>query len=335
LYIVIIIESGDVGNRMHNVVERSVTRGNSDSLRLPPSPSCVGIGDALVNDSATSEEVCRRGEREFQISNFEVQIDENCVQLSIKHRLFTTISDVGLQLWRAAFLIVDFLVDQKAHFRTRSIVELGCGVGLVGVVVNLLNHRGAYITDINENILSLAHENLSLNASAVTSAKKSGGAVSCRVLDWASEALLTPSVLSDPEGSWTDWTREDIELLNSTRTLFVAADCVYDDDLTKLLFLTASKLMKPRDRMVIAIEKRYVSSFESGGDIDAYGYAVFLRHLNRIPGMSSLTYESPHYARKRVKVAADQLDHASLPQYITPYTRSNEMELWEIWFEPA
>jgi predicted nicotinamide N-methyase len=242
---VFIIRSGHADATMQNVIESEI-RG----IHYPLRSSCDG--DAVPTDSSG------RGEEGVQISIFEVQIDENRVQLFIKHRLYTSISGVGLQLWRAAFLVIDFLVDQKAHLRTRSIIEFGCGVGLIGVVLKYLNHRGAFITDMNDNILSSALENLSLNAAAVPGAVASGNAVHCRVLDWTSECYLNISVMGNQTISSGGWTREDVELINSTRTLFIAADCVYDDDLTKQLFLTASRLMKPRDRMVIAIEKRYV-----------------------------------------------------------------------------
>ncbi len=49
----------------------------------------------------------------------------------------TTLNLVGLQIWRGAFLLSDFVVHNYLTFQGKNIVELGSGTGLVGIVGSL------------------------------------------------------------------------------------------------------------------------------------------------------------------------------------------------------
>ena len=51
-----------------------------------------------------------------------------------EHALSTDISNVGLQVWRGALLLSEFILHNKKTFLNTVLLELGSGVGLVGIV---------------------------------------------------------------------------------------------------------------------------------------------------------------------------------------------------------
>ena len=54
--------------------------------------------------------------------------------LKIYHHGATRLSDVGLQLWSASFLLSDFIINHPTLFAGKEGVELGAGLGLPSIV---------------------------------------------------------------------------------------------------------------------------------------------------------------------------------------------------------
>jgi predicted nicotinamide N-methyase len=109
----------------------------------------------------------------------------------------TPLDLVGCQLWRGALLIADLLIAKRKELcdQEATVVELGCGVGLLGVVCRLVTSQVSFVTDKDEGgILNLAQRNLQVNAHleplkgvvAVRAAAASDGhnPVRIRKLDW-------------------------------------------------------------------------------------------------------------------------------------------------------
>lgn len=46
----------------------------------------------------------------------------------------TVLSEVGLQVWRGAFLLNDFILSNRDIFSNKAIIELGSGVGLTSIL---------------------------------------------------------------------------------------------------------------------------------------------------------------------------------------------------------
>ena len=49
----------------------------------------------------------------------------------------TPLEDVGLQVWRGALLMADYLIHNFVRFRDSVVLELGAGTGLVSIVAAL------------------------------------------------------------------------------------------------------------------------------------------------------------------------------------------------------
>jgi hypothetical protein len=94
--------------------------------------------------------------------------------------------------------------------------------------------------------------------------------------------------------------------------VFLAADVIYDDELTNALFVKLQQLMKPGEVMWIAFEKRYNFSVAKL-DLVANGVECFLSHISR--GSS---------------FQGQPISLSTFPQYFECYERTKDLELWEI-----
>ncbi|KAF2927746.1 hypothetical protein DAI22_06g227600 [Oryza sativa Japonica Group] len=135
--------------------------------------------------------------------------------LTVQHGITSSLRSVGLQVWKAALLLTDFVLHKSftsSEFNGVTAIEIGAGTGLVG--------------------LALARV-----------AKKIFITACVRELDW--KMSWPPPVFkcdsSDPSSKYL-WYTSEIEAAEKATTLF-AADVIYSDDLTDLFFSIAKKLM--------------------------------------------------------------------------------------------
>lgn len=57
--------------------------------------------------------------------------------LFAEHKKSTILSEVGLQVWRGAFLLNDFILSNRELFSNKKIIELGSGVGLTSILASI------------------------------------------------------------------------------------------------------------------------------------------------------------------------------------------------------
>jgi len=136
----------------------------------------------------------------------------------------------GLSLWPGSQVLGSYLLSKegRALVKDKDVVELGCGVGLLGPVLLLAGARSVILTDFNPHSLMLAKQNMERNQSAVADAlSRSGekmGSFSVQHLDWC------------------EWGSEG-NTLDGTFDVALASDVVYKPEIrqgleTVLLALT-------------------------------------------------------------------------------------------------
>lgn len=104
----------------------------------------------------------------------------------------TIISDgtTGLHSWQAAAALAEWCVVNQSRLRGRTVVELGAGTGLTGLVVaKACSPARVVLTDGNEKVLALLRENVAENC-------QNGERVEVTALDWH-EVDTTLSELDD------------------------------------------------------------------------------------------------------------------------------------------
>ena len=127
-------------------------------------------------------------------------------------------NQVGLKLWEACFVLADHLLSRDPGLcRGAHVVELGAGVGLLGLVAaRCLGAARVTLTDADVEVLKFLRHNVQANESA----GGGDGKVEVASLDWAEpveyQALLQPQHQQDGGG-------EESKVI-------LAADCIYDLD---------------------------------------------------------------------------------------------------------
>ena len=117
--------------------------------------------------------------------------------LKLRHALATPLPDVGLQVWRGALLLCDYLLARPALVRGATILELGAGCGLCGLLAAGTARR-VFVTDNAEGVLANAQANVELNGVEAVAR--------VRMLDWAETVL--PSDPTEEGGLPSDPTEE-------------------------------------------------------------------------------------------------------------------------------
>lgn len=243
--------------------------------------------------------------------NVDDSTEDPTLIFTVNHAMDTPIADVGLQLWSGSYVLVEYLLTNRASFTNKVVLELGAGCGFVGAVLSLLETKASFVTDYSYEILNLTCHNLELNNHLLAGNTIAVGSVGVRILDWydcwewsrRQAALSAPcdiadhgcnakadnaantaedtctSTASDCTNSRYAWTAGDVKLLHDSEVLFVAADVLYDDLLTEALFIALSRLMRPGERFVTSLEKR-VNFSVAQQKVAVTGYDLFRRIID-------------------------------------------------------
>lgn len=182
--------------------------------------------------------------------------------IKIEHREDTNIALVGLQVWRGAFLLGDLLIHLglKGELRDKVILEVGAGTGITSFVAAMYAKK-VICTDIDiGGILSLIDLNSKYNSKFIQS-----------------EFKIMPLDFND-----TNW-NEELERTVDETDIILAADVIYDDEVTSAFVKTMQKLLKTKStkQIYLAIEKRYVFTIEHL-DTVAPCYENFMALLDEI-----------------------------------------------------
>lgn len=93
--------------------------------------------------------------------------------IQIEHQQSTNLSLVGLQVWRGALLLADFLLHNRWKFENKRILELGSGVGLTSIAAGIFSKTDIVCTDIElGGILDVVKSNVELNKNLINNQVK-------------------------------------------------------------------------------------------------------------------------------------------------------------------
>lgn len=221
--------------------------------------------------------------------------------IQIEHKKSTELSLVGLQVWRGALILADFLFHNRKNFADKQILELGSGVGLTSIAAGIYAKRNIISTDINlGGLLDLIKSNVEVNKQMINNR------VAVHVME-----------LNFKDRNWSD----ELQMAVQNANLIIAADVIYDNDITDEFVETLKQILDPdtynrrRDKEVyIALEKRYVFTL---ADLDTIApcYEYFLQRFNEVQNII-------HWRFDQVPI--------DFPQYFD-YLRSKEFVLMKLY----
>ncbi|XP_067612629.1 methyltransferase-like protein 22 [Eurosta solidaginis] len=216
--------------------------------------------------------------------------------IQIEHSEATELRLVGLQVWRGALLLADYIFHKHEEFCNMSVLELGAGVGLTSIAAAIYSSN-VVCTDVNVGgILDLIRANIKHN----TELFKIPNSINVLEFDF-----LQPL---------QDYSGELLETIDNCDVV-VAADVIYDDTLTDAFInvmdtlFERGNLIRKGKTIYIALEKRYVFTLAEM-DTVAPMFEYFLR-------------KSMHKSWKIEYIATD------FPQYFE-YERSRHLVMLKV-----
>ncbi|XP_063920825.1 methyltransferase-like protein 22 isoform X3 [Zophobas morio] len=222
----------------------------------PPPPKVDSDGDLIV----------RRKKK---------NVREKLGVIEIEHSKSTVLDLVGLQIWRGALLLADWLLYNRETFKEgHYILELGSGVGLSSIVAAMFTP--VFCTDINKGgLLKL------IKGNALRNSHLTKHPITVLELDFLSQVLP----------------REIVATLEKT-PIVIAADVVYDNVITQAFVRTMGHLLSkpPKRSIYVALEKRFVFTI---ADCDAVApcYEYFVECLQKLENieMEEVPLDFPQY----------------------------------------
>jgi predicted nicotinamide N-methyase len=243
--------------------------------------------------------------------------------MTIVHAADTNLSEVGRQIWKGSLLLADYIISNRSLFQGKTVLELGCGVGVLGLVLaTLLESQGTcttiILTDRDASILTMCERNVNLNSHLFEPQR-----ILIRCLDWTCHLRdIHSNDLQESVGSLYKWVDVEGELA-SKLDVILCADCIYDEGLTDSLFATLGLLLRrsPNAVCYLSLEKRY--NFElSSLSVQAHGYRRFMRHIGQQTSSGACGVDDQRLLQGRRLPL-------SFPQALE-YQRVSSLELWEI-----
>lgn len=159
--------------------------------------------------------------------------------------------DVGVVVWDAALVLTHYLEaenhrQQGKWLVGKTVVELGCGTGVVAVEAA---SRGAFVvaTDLTD-LTELMEKNKSSNLALI---QANDGRLECMALDWARPV---PHDLTDTLTRWK--TEDNFSSSFPHPDIILLSDCVYYESSVKLLVDTLDALSGSETLVLCAFEER-------------------------------------------------------------------------------
>lgn len=158
---------------------------------------------------------------------------------------------------QAALALADWSLQNKSEFTNKTVLELGSGVGLTGIIVSkFCNPSNTYLSDCHSSVLEMLCANVRLNFANAT--VKVENRSSSNVLEIIMEDGRCLSALDLPWGEMDDDFAKSID-----PDVIFASDIVYDPELFKDLIYALSNFLKlGKCKVILACTERNPETLE-------------------------------------------------------------------------
>lgn len=139
-----------------------------------------------------------------------------------------TAQSTGVTLWQAAPRLAKFLMAQDDMIKGKTVMELGAGLGLVGIVAHHVGAERVIMTDGDTKTLQQMRENVLSNC------RKESDSIECRQLLWGAPHM---DVFEKSHGKFD---------------VILGADVIYTKASTDPLFDTVACLLDSTGRFILS-----------------------------------------------------------------------------------
>lgn len=135
----------------------------------------------------------------------------------------------GLSTWTASFVLNDWITLNTDLFRDKRILELGCGIGLTGLITVFDCQPQSYVfTDYHEKVISRCQEHIDLNLKYASD--KIATKTETRLLNWAEY---------DPNIEKFAWMTESFDIV-------IGSDIIYHPSIIPPLVNVLKHVLRPK-----------------------------------------------------------------------------------------
>lgn len=145
----------------------------------------------------------------------------------------------GLTIWKAAHFLCEYMVEHSDEIRNKSVLELGAGLGLCGILAHQLEAEMVYLTDGDTAALHQLRANIASNCPHAS--QGDGAVVICHQLLWGHERAIQFRTLQ-----------------KRSFAVIVASDILYSPVIIEPLWETIAALLQPGGAFWLAFAKRRV-----------------------------------------------------------------------------
>lgn len=230
------------------------------------SDGIVRVKFAISRGTASSRDANKSDSNESAFSqNFDgVETEEIEIVLATSSDMQL---DTGGSLWHASLVLCQYLCDNPQIVASKSVLEVGCGCGLVGLLAKALGAELVVLTDLPQQLpvvqqnIELNHPPISTDASAFTvrgdnDRRYSNRGIFCNQLEFGKALLNTEGDYASRLDSSTDcshYVDHDYQQFD----VVLGSDIGYDLALHEPLLHTVKSSCKRSGRVLIAEEIRW------------------------------------------------------------------------------
>ncbi|XP_015926197.1 protein-lysine N-methyltransferase EEF2KMT [Parasteatoda tepidariorum] len=203
------------------------------------------FSEKLLNEYTETLSISQDDEKNISYNSY--IINPNCVITLHENTCFVAKSTTGLQTWEASKYLAEWCINNPSLFTDKKILELGSGIGLLGITILKLCQPKQYIfTDKSWEVLNVLSSNIQINE-----------------LDLKCDIQQIPLV-------WSTTTENDAKKLSSD--ILLGADLVYDTSMVESLV----------HALKIFLSKESTCAYIASKIRDPNTDKKFLRHLDLV-----------------------------------------------------
>ncbi|KAJ3113209.1 hypothetical protein HDU96_003643 [Phlyctochytrium bullatum] len=249
------------------------------------------------------------------------------LELPIRHRLATPLSDVGTQVWRASLLLCDYLLHLRPFLASRrhndpppTILELASGTGLPSLLLAHLGWPHTILTDHDAGVLDLAAHNVATAAAAGAKGDHCGP--------------HQPHPPTFPASA--------LHAFHTSCDLLLAADALYLDTVTfALASHLPSLLMKPgpggwETRYLLLAQELRVQFTVEEREARAVAWERFVGTVEAVNAEAEVRRDGEEdgwegVGRGGFRVVVREVEVGEVPKRMGGYERAEEVKLWVVY----
>ncbi|NXK46062.1 MET18 methyltransferase, partial [Chauna torquata] len=189
----------------------------------------------------------------------------------------------GLKIWECTFDLIDYLSEAEMQFTNKTVLDLGCGAGLLGIVALRGKAEKVHFQDYNSTVIDeITLPNVVANC--INDGNRIGGRDDRKIFKLPSKRPRKAECLPDEltkcrffSGEWSEVTQL---LLSSNKPcskydVILTSETIYNPDYYSALHDTLSQLLDKNGRVYLASKAHY---FGVGGGI--YLFEKFIEGRN-------------------------------------------------------